>query len=288
MSLFESEEYINFRSSVPKKKLFVDNNSNLYWNLFDSGPKSIKYPILFLPPVSGTADIFYKQLIHLSKLGYRVISVDYPSYWSVDEFCRGLQKVINTLELLQVHIFGSSFGGFLALNFLEAYRYRQLVASLFLCNAFSDNTLLKSKPYTFKLMPKFTLKRTALNNITPTHVTKDSDCDHDDVIKFIDYMLNSLTQSNLAARLTCKYTKRYAKHLNCLQTFPVTIMHTFDDNIFYESSKEEICKSFPCAKMAHLKSGGRFPFLTQHENVNLHIKVHLRQFENTKKSPLIK
>ena len=45
------------------------------WVLYDAGPRHIKSPLVCLPPVCGSADVFFKQLMHLSAKGYRVISV---------------------------------------------------------------------------------------------------------------------------------------------------------------------------------------------------------------------
>lgn len=45
------------------------------WKVYDSNPKTIKCPLVCLPPVSGTADIFFKQILGLSAKGYRVIAV---------------------------------------------------------------------------------------------------------------------------------------------------------------------------------------------------------------------
>lgn len=45
------------------------------WKVYDSNPKTIKCPLICLLPVSGTADIYFKQILGLSAKGYRVISV---------------------------------------------------------------------------------------------------------------------------------------------------------------------------------------------------------------------
>ena len=45
------------------------------WTVYDAGPRTVRCPLLFLPPVSGRADIFYRQMLALSGLGYRVIAV---------------------------------------------------------------------------------------------------------------------------------------------------------------------------------------------------------------------
>jgi len=45
------------------------------WRVYDTGPRSVETPLVFLHPVSGRAEVFFKQLLTLSSKGYRVISV---------------------------------------------------------------------------------------------------------------------------------------------------------------------------------------------------------------------
>ena len=56
-------------------QIIVDDDDSKVWSLYDAGPKSIRCPIIFLPPVSGTAEVFFQQLLALTGWGYRVISV---------------------------------------------------------------------------------------------------------------------------------------------------------------------------------------------------------------------
>lgn len=86
-------------------KLFLQT-----WKIYDSGPKSIKCPLVCLPPVSGTADIFYKQVLGLTTRGIRVIAAEPPPYWNVKEWCDGFKRLIDYLELDKVHLFGTSLG----------------------------------------------------------------------------------------------------------------------------------------------------------------------------------
>ena len=44
--------------------------------------------------------------------------------------------------------------------------------------------------------------------------------------------------------------------------------------------RDETYKSYPSAKLAHLKTGGNFPYLSRSDEVNLHIAIHLRNFES--------
>lgn len=126
-----SPEYLSFRSNIPCRKIAVEDDSekvlfleHLFsllsiqiwrclfqvWIVYDGGPKSVKCPLICLPPVSGTADIFFKQIMSLGAKGYRVISVSYPIYWNVNEWCEGFRKLLDFLQLDKVHLFGASLG----------------------------------------------------------------------------------------------------------------------------------------------------------------------------------
>uniref|UniRef100_A0A915JD61 Maspardin n=1 Tax=Romanomermis culicivorax TaxID=13658 RepID=A0A915JD61_ROMCU len=141
------------------------------WSYFEAGPKAVKSPVLFLPPVCGAADVYFRQILNLSARGFRVIAVDYPQYWSIDAFCHDFEEFLNfkqfdnvdiisanPIKILQwgvancafficafancanpnephVHIFGASLGGFLAQKFAE---YSALSSSTSLSNGESD------------------------------------------------------------------------------------------------------------------------------------------------------
>ena len=58
----------------------VVDKSNQPWVVYDAGPRHVHSPLVCLPPVCGTADVFFKQLLALSQAGYRVISVNCHSH----------------------------------------------------------------------------------------------------------------------------------------------------------------------------------------------------------------
>jgi len=137
-----TEEYKRFRSSIPQRKIVVDK-TNQSWVVYDAGPRHVRSPLVCLPPVCGTADVFFRQLSDLSTAGYRVISIEYPVFWSVEEFCDAFLRLIDHLELDKVHIFGASLGAFLAQKLAERTYRNTRVHSLFLCNGFVDTTAFR-------------------------------------------------------------------------------------------------------------------------------------------------
>lgn len=64
-------------------QIIVDDDDSKVWALYDAGPKNVRCPIIFLPPVSGTAEVFFHQMLALTGWGYRVISVSFHKNYTV-------------------------------------------------------------------------------------------------------------------------------------------------------------------------------------------------------------
>lgn len=277
-TISNSQEYQSFRSSVPLKTYIVDDDESKEWKLYDAGPKQVKCPLVCFPPASGTADVFYKQVLALSAVGFRVISVEYPVYWTMREFCEGFRKLLDHLQLDKIHIFGTSLGGFLAQKFAEYTHRSPRVVSLILCNAFYDTTIFNqtnSAP-TFWMMPALVLKKMVMGNFDRGF----NDSDICDSIDFLVERLDGLSQSELASRLTLNCMNCYVEPQK-LQGVDVTIMDVFDDCALSYAVREEMYKCYPDAKRAHLKSGGNFPYLSRSAEVNIFIQIHLNKYDGT-------
>ncbi|CAH1112600.1 unnamed protein product [Psylliodes chrysocephalus] len=275
--LSQSQEYLSFRSNVPLKRIVVDSDNSKGWRIYDCGPKSVRCPLICLPPVSGTADIFFKQALTLSAKGVRVISAESPVYWNVREWCEGFKKLLDYLDLEKVHIFGCSLGGYLAQKFAEYTVNCPRVASLMLCNTFTDTSIFNNHDSAamFWILPALVLKKMIMGNFGSSKVDPE-------MVEAIDFMverLESLSQTELASRLTLNCLRGYVE-VHKLIDLPITIIDVYDESALSNSVREELYKCYPSAKLAHLKSGGNFPYLSRFGEVNLHLQIHLRQFDN--------
>ncbi|XP_048829605.1 maspardin-like [Brienomyrus brachyistius] len=279
----QSPDYIWFRSTVPLKRIVVDDDDSKVWSLYDAGPKNIRCPVVLLPPVSGTADIFFQQVLALTGWGCRVIALQYPIYWDLLEFCDGFRKLLDHLQLDKIHLFGASLGGFLAQKFAEYTHKSPRVHSLILCNSFSDTSIFNQTwmANSFWLMPAFMLKKIVLGNFGSGPV----DPEIADAIDFMVDRLEGLKQSELASRLTLNCQNSYVEP-HKLRDVTVTIIDVFDQSALSQEAKEEMYKLYPDAKRAHLKTGGNFPYLSRSAEVNLHIQIHMRQFHETRYAAL--
>lgn len=281
--LATSNEYLSFRNAIPLKRVIVDEGDSKVWSFYDAGPKTVKCPIVCLPPAAGKAEVFYRQVLGLSGMGYRTVSLDYPVYWTIEEFCVGMRKVIDHLHLDQIHIFGCSLGAYLGLKFAERMRNTPYVASMLLCNGFTDTSIFRytRSSSAFWLVPGFILKRLVMGSFTRNVV----DAPQADATDFMVECLENLSQQEIASRLVLHCNGDYVRKPHSLQHIAVTIMDVFDESALSQSVKDDMYKCFPNAKRAHLKTGGNFPYLSRSSEVNLHLRIHLKSFEGTKSSP---
>ncbi|CAG5120117.1 unnamed protein product, partial [Candidula unifasciata] len=256
--------------------IIVDDDNSKEWTIYEAGPKSVKSPLICFPPASGTADVYFRQVLGLSALGYRVIAVEYPIYWTMKEFLEGFRKLLDFLVLDRVHIFGASLGGFLAQKFAEYSARSPRVASLILCNSFYDTTIFQqtnSAP-TFWMMPSVVLKKMVMGSFEK----KAADADIADSIDFMVEKLDGMSQQALASRLTLNCMNCYVEPQK-LRDLDVTLMDVYDDCALSCAVREEMCKCYPEAKRAHLKNGGNFPYLSRSTEVNVFLQIHLRKYD---------
>ncbi len=274
-SLRQSAEYRHFRSNVPLKTIAVDENDpQKQWKLFDFGPREQKVPLVFIPPVSGAADCFYKQLLALEAKGFRVISAECPAAWTADEFCEAFKALLSHLGLEKVHLFGSALGGFLAQKFAESTRTCPRVASMILCNTFTDTSVFKyaDQAQLFWVMPGPLLR----NLVTAGLETASEDPTIVAAADFMAESLDGLGQSLLASRLSVNCAPNAVVDID--EDLAVTVIDVWDESALSDQVKEDVHKLYPKAKKAHLKTGGNFPFLSRAEEVNMHILIHMRNY----------
>ncbi|TYI52528.1 hypothetical protein E1A91_D12G254400v1 [Gossypium mustelinum] len=262
-------DYIHFKSQVPLHKIPIGTKQ---WRYYDFGPKVVS-PLICLPGIAGTADIYYKQIMSLSMKGYRVISVDIPQVWNHQEWIQSFEKFLDVINVHHIHLYGTSLGGFLAQLFAQ-HRPRR-VKSLILSNAFLETrSFAAAMPWApiVGWSPSFLLKRYVLTGIR--------DGPHEpfiaDSVDFVVSQVETLSRDDLASRLTLTVDTATVEPLLLSDSF-ITIMDTNDYSAIPQQLKDQLSERYPGARRAYLKTGGDFPFLSRPDEVNLHLQLHLRQ-----------
>lgn len=100
-----SKEFSSFRTSVTRRRQLVHVHGKEYkWRLYDHGPRTVRCPLLFLPPVSGTAEVWFQQMLSLGCQGFRCVAVDYPPVDSVEELIPALLRLLAELGIQHVRL----------------------------------------------------------------------------------------------------------------------------------------------------------------------------------------
>ncbi|KGN50200.1 maspardin [Cucumis sativus] len=262
-------DFIYFKSQVPLHRIPIGTKQ---WRYYDFGPKVVP-PLICLPGIAGTADVYYKQIMFLSMKGYRVISVDIPRVWNHQEWIQTFEKFLDAIDVHRIHLYGTSLGGFLAQLFAQ-HRPRR-VKSLILSNSYLETkSFSAAMPWSpiVSWAPSFLLKRYVLTGIR--------DGPHEpfiaDSVDFVVSQVETLSRDDLASRLTLTVDDASIGPL-LLPDSSITIMDTNDYCAVPLQLKDQLNERYPGARRAYLKTGGDFPFLSRPDEVNLHLQLHLRR-----------
>ena len=71
-----------------------------------------------------------------------------------------------------------------------------------------------------------------------------------------------------------------------LRNVKMTLLDVFDEAALSSQAREDMYKSYSHAKLAHLKTGGNFPYLSRSDEVNMHIVVRHLVGKAYKRIPL--
>ncbi|XP_051190108.1 uncharacterized protein [Lolium perenne] len=262
-------DYVYFKSVVPLHKISIGSK---LWRYYDFGPKAVQ-PLICIPGIAGTADVYYKQIMSLSMKGYRVISIDVPQVWNHHEWIHSFEKFLDSMNIHHVHIYGTSLGGFLAQIFAQQRPRR--VKSLVLSNTFLEtHKFAAAMPWSPVLnwTPSFLLKRYLLTGI--------QDGPHEpfiaDSVDFVVGQVETLSREDLSSRLMLNVNVASVGPLSLPDCF-ITIMDTNDYSAVPQQLKDQVNERYPSARRAVLRTGGDFPFLSRPDEVTLYLQLHMRR-----------
>ncbi|ANQ10220.1 Uncharacterized protein PCOAH_00047020 [Plasmodium coatneyi] len=270
------EAYKSFCSQHPLKKLSMPK-SDLVWSYYDINSRNENI-VIFLHGICGTAGCYFYQLDALANLGFRVISFQYPCYNYLKDWIKNMCNILEYLNIKKAHFFASDLGGYLMQ--LYAKLYPSKVESLILCNSYrrTDDFAavaafrnVYGKLYSF--LPHVLLKKIILENYIYVNYVN-IDLKEKNSLEFMSNEVDLISSADLGGRISLQLSSEIVDRIN-VNDRSITILQTLN-NTYADSLNEDMKNAYPYAKHAILKSGGSFPYLSRHEEVNMYILVHLR------------
>ncbi|CDR96566.1 hypothetical protein, conserved [Babesia bigemina] len=287
-------DYARFKLENPVKRVF-DPISELHWTYYEGA--TVKKPdgsdeslaelpcVVLLHGICGTAGCYFYVIEKLAKAGVRCISAQYPEYYSPDEWIEGLLHFLEYIKLSKPLVFASDLGGYLLQLFVE--KYPESLSAIALCNSYRRTDCFSSSPELRGMYGRlFTvLPHVVLKNIFVEYYI----CPQDNVRarakspmveqlarEFMANELNQLTASDLGGRISLQMSTDYVDDF-CSRRMPpskILIIETNNNNIPDELT-EDMLEAYQDAKIAHMRDGGDFPYLTKPEEIVTYLMVHL-------------
>lgn len=271
------EAYKEFCSRYPLKKLSMPKNDSV-WSYYDINVKN-ESVIIFLHGICGTAGCFFYQMDYLSKLKYRIISLQYPCYSYIKDWIKNLCNILEYLNIKEAHFFATDLGGYLIQ--LYAKLYPSKIKSLILCNSYrrtEDFATVASlrniygKVYSF--LPHIILKNIMIEDYIYVNKQLHMNLKEKNALEFMSNELDVIPASDLGGRICLQLSSEIVDSIY-VNDKVITLIQS-PNNMLTDKLNEDMRKAYPKAKHALMKSGGHFPFLSRHEEVNLYILIHLR------------
>ena len=253
---------------VPKEWLYYDSASA------DSDPERL--PLLVcVPDVATTALSFFRQLTALPAHGIRVVAVTPAGYKTAEQWSHGLEMLLTSVVRNRpAHFFGVGLGAYLVQRFAQMYSDR--VLSAVLCNGYFSTAYMPRTAFvrSAPLLPEFMLKRHFLAQLNSSA----TDPLLVDLVELSAVMIESMTAGQLAGQVAMS-TAAPDIDDKPLPVERVTVLRSGNVQLLNDATESEFNKVYGDAKTAILKDGGNMPQVAAAEEVNMHLRVHIRNQE---------
>lgn len=239
------------RAQHPVQNLSVNGRN---WKIIDAGSGSL--PLVMLPGALGSADSFYKQILHFSRDG-RVISANYPLSSDPSVLAESLKELLIHLHLDEVVLFGTSLGGYVAQQFYE--KWPAMVRKLIIGNSFVDSSRLLS---TVMFDPALARDHSANELLAlwreriERNVAANGSSELSDVT--LDFLRNPANAEQLKARLL---TLAHSDRAIAEKAAKVVIIDCENDLIVDPETRQECRHRYPNARIYSLSEGGHYPYI---------------------------
>lgn len=251
---------------------------------YDGGPRQPDGGLnsAYGPPlvcVGGLAEAgacFYKQIMALGSLGFRVVALTLPPVSDMEELGRIVIGLLDALGIVSAVLLGSGMGGFVVQ--VAARLSPAHVAGLVLVNTFVDlghfSGDLTCVPL-ISFMPDLIIRKKLLARLPSTELEPGIR----DSVDFVVSTSESLSRSMLVARCRALASDYSLDGPVPTPQSAILVIDAMDDVAVPDRAREEVSLFYPQARVAELKDGGNFPHLSRASEVHMHIKLLYRATE---------
>lgn len=259
------KELKTFRKQYPLNEIMINNSK---WKYIDIRNNKKEDTIIFLHGTTGSAEIFWLQLLYFQK-DYRVISFTISPIDDPFQVATQLLVIIKQLGVNSPIVLGTSYGGYISQILWSCDP--TLIKTLVLSNSFYStekyydryNYLMKIK----RFIPTFVLKNMVRKELQLII--------HNETRDYLLTQLNqSLDKTVLLARLS-GIVRKYS--IQVVQMRNMLILETENDPLIPKSVQDNLKLTYSYAKVFTFpESANHFPYLTRSHEYNKVLENYLK------------
>lgn len=259
-----------FRANHPPQLITIER---MNWEYLATGQG--KETILFLHGMTGAYDIWWQQINALQER-YRILSVTYPAIHTLEGLTRGILTILEREHITQVHLAGTSLGGYLAQYFLA--QYPSLIQRVCFGNTFPPNDLIAHQnrwigmalPFLPESVVLASVRKNIVDSIYPAANRSEL------VLAFLlELLKDRMSKAQFVARYHCVVEPFSIPVLQSLG-IPAMIIESDNDPLVAEVLREQLKATYPSATVRTLHHVGHFAYLNEAPTYNRLIEEWLQ------------
>ncbi|KAK2945636.1 putative maspardin [Blattamonas nauphoetae] len=268
-----ASECKHFTETHTLKKTTISAPQPIVWRYYDVGDEHFP-TVVCIPGAVETSAVFFQQILFLSTQKLRVIATEIPECSSYSTLLQSFNHLLSFLGVQKLHLVGSGLGGFFLLLFSK--RQTSRVKSLLLLNSFGSNKKFRREMHERTLLTIKTIKGLLLDE----HSTVEKNTDNETARQLVEYIIHSTDPEILLSRQLLLTRWRKIDH-PVMDDRRISLVITTDCPAAITRHAKSLARHYPNAHYYEMKAGGEFPHLSQPNDLNMYLLVHLRRYEQS-------
>lgn len=262
----------------------IRTDNNIDWNCFVSGDGE---PLVFLHGWGVDGRIFRQQSKFFSK-NYKTISIDFPGHgksgWgkiSFDVLINDLNQIFDQLQLKNINIVASSFGGLVALKYFDLFP--KMIRRIILVGSMPKFAKSEDYPYGLDIdQMKQLSNRVRANHISAVNIFfRSLFSKKERASRRFKWMMKFRQDNQLPEKFAMleyleMIEQQDLRYVFDFKNLPVCFVHGTDDSICPIEIIELLKQKLEDVKFHYFEECGHFPFLSEPYEFNNVVEEMLR------------
>lgn len=263
------QSLLDFRIRHPVRSVQVDGQA---WDYVVLGEETES--VLFLHGMTGAYDIWWQQMEALAST-CRVISVTYPPVDSLAGMSRGVWAVLDAEDVDEVHVVGSSLGGYLTQYLLSTCPER--IRSAVLGNTFPPNDVYRAKNETqirlLPWLPAWLIMHAFRKNIESSIYPASG---YSELVRayLLEQTYGRMSKAQVVARARAVLDDFEPANAAALG-IPILIIEADNDPLVPPVLRNLLRETYPSARVTTLQQVGHFPYLNEPVTYTQLVRSHI-------------